>query len=126
MISHGVEGYPEEVCGVLFNPLERPGQITEVHPVKNVTTEDTARRYLIDPEEFMMAQKHADKEGLDICGIYHTHPDHPPLPSETDLKTAWEGYLYLILSVRNGEFEQAKAWEYSSTEDQFHEVEFQG
>ncbi len=124
MVAHGTDGYPDEICGVLLFPEGLPGRITEVYPVENVTNEDAANRYLVSPEELLKVQKQAENEGLDICGFYHTHPDSPPLPSETDRKTAWEGYLYLILSVEKGKFEEARAWEYSADDEQFLEIDF--
>ena len=36
------------------------------------------------PAEFAQAQLSADKRNLDVVGIFHTHPDHPPVPSSTD------------------------------------------
>jgi proteasome lid subunit RPN8/RPN11 len=34
-----------------------------------------------------------------VIGVWHTHPDHPARPSETDRAAAWAGWSYLILSV---------------------------
>jgi proteasome lid subunit RPN8/RPN11 len=59
---------------------------------------------------------------LDICGFYHSHPDHPCVPSEHDRKLAWEGYLYLIVSVKGGLFDEAGAWTYDQNQKQFNEV----
>ncbi len=43
-------------------------------------------------------------------GIYHSHPDHPPLHSPFDRERAWVDYVYIILSIRNGRFHEARAW----------------
>jgi proteasome lid subunit RPN8/RPN11 len=44
------------------------------------------------------------RRGLDIIGIYHSHPIHPPVASPRDLAWAtWPGYSYLITEVRDGQ-----------------------
>jgi proteasome lid subunit RPN8/RPN11 len=68
--------------------------------------------------------KWADEQGLDICGFYHSHPDHPSSPSEYDRKLAWEAYLYLIISIRSAIFHDARAWIYDSDEACFTEAQF--
>ena len=40
--------------------------------------------------------------GLDIIGIYHSHPDWPAIPSQTDMNSAWEYVYYLITSIHEG------------------------
>ena len=49
-------------------------------------------------------------DGLEIVGIWHTHPDHPARPSETDSSAAWQGYTYLILSVGRQGVADVTAW----------------
>ena len=122
ILSHAVGDYPEEACGILLSPLERPHHITEAHPTRNATSEDLATRYLVDPLEFLDIQKWAEQRELDICGFYHSHPDHPSVPSEYDRKSAWEGYLYLILSIKDGVFEKSSAWRLDPEEKLFKEV----
>jgi proteasome lid subunit RPN8/RPN11 len=96
-----------------------------VYPTKNVTSEDPARRYLVDPHDFVEADKWAEQKQLDICGFYHSHPDHPSAPSEYDRKLAWEGYFYLIVSIKNKTFNDARAWIYESDGEHFREVMFE-
>ena len=124
VVRHGIEIYPKEACGILLSHSERARHIKEVYPTKNVHSEDQAKRYLVDPLEFIDVDKWAEEEGLDICGFYHSHPDHPSAPSEYDEKMAWEGYLYLILSIRKGKFREARAWLYDAEAGHFEEVMF--
>ena len=53
---------------------------------------------------------HDKTDGLEILGVWHTHPDHPARPSPTDLAAAWKGYTYLILSVRRKGVVDVRAW----------------
>jgi proteasome lid subunit RPN8/RPN11 len=122
ILCHTVDNYPHEACGILLGPCEKQQYISAAHPAKNTTLEDPSRRYLIDPLEFIEVDRWADQRGFDICGFYHSHPDHPCVPSEHDRKLAWEGYLYLIVSVKGGLFDEAGAWTYDQNQKQFNEV----
>jgi proteasome lid subunit RPN8/RPN11 len=95
---HAQETYPDECCGFLLGNFDDGGL---VHQVKRATNQNTDRtdRFIISPEEFAQTQFVADDAGLDIIGIYHSHPDWPPIPSQTDLESAWEDVYYLITSV---------------------------
>jgi proteasome lid subunit RPN8/RPN11 len=124
ILRHTLEMYPKEACGILLCHSENPKHIKEVYPTKNVSLEDQTSRYLVDPLEFLEVDKWADERGLDICGFYHSHPDHPSGPSEYDRKMAWEGYLYIILSIKGGRFHDARAWIYDSDNACFNEALF--
>lgn len=100
--AHGVEGYPHEICGIMLGPRgERTA--TEVRRARNIIVERARDRYEIDPRDHIRIQREADAEGLDIVGYYHSHPDHPAQASRFDTERAWAGYVYLIVSVVNGE-----------------------
>ena len=59
----------------------------------------------------MEAQRAAEKENLDVVGLYHTHPDHPPRPSPTDeSQPMLSGWINVIVAVHGGKFKEAKAW----------------
>lgn len=67
-------------------------------------------RYWIDPADLLRIQKQARHQGLEIIGIYHSHPDHPAVPSECDRRLAWPVYSYLIASVRGGQVVDLQSW----------------
>ena len=58
----------------------------------------------------MLAMKRARAEGLDLVGVYHTHPNHPAVPSEYDRSVAQPEWSYVILSVRPGEVAEVRSW----------------
>ena len=122
ILDHSLDAYPQEACGILLCPGNRPGNITDVYAARNVTSEDPATTYVMEPLELLHVQKWAGQRQLEICGFYHSHPDHPAVPSESDRQYAWEGYLYLILSLRNGIFAQAGAWRWDPEEEFFQEL----
>ena len=121
---HTAENYPHEACGILFCHSENPRHICAVREANNITTDNPAKRYLIDPLDFLAADQWAEKKDLDIHGFYHSHPDHPAIPSEHDRKLAWGGYLYLIVSIIKTGSKEMRAWIYEPEDKQFNEVTF--
>ena len=109
------ESYPYEGCGLLIGLVENDNN--SVHaaiPVPNVwpVEEERRIRFRIDELDLLNAELHAASRGLDVIGIFHSHPDHPPIASERDLAWAtWPGYSYLITEVRQGRSGQQRAWQ---------------
>jgi proteasome lid subunit RPN8/RPN11 len=68
------------------------------------------RNFAIAPEDFLRVQREASDRHLAIVGIYHSHPDHPAIPSEFDQTIAWPDYDYLILSVQQGQTVAVENW----------------
>ncbi|NJL49456.1 MAG: M67 family metallopeptidase [Leptolyngbyaceae cyanobacterium SM2_5_2] len=67
-------------------------------------------RYWIDPATLLEVQRSARQQDLDIIGIYHSHPDHPAVPSECDRRLAWPVYSYLIIAVSHGQVIDLNSW----------------
>ena len=107
--AHGAEGYPHEICGILVGP-RGSRNATEAKPARNIIVERARDRYEIDPRDHIRIQRDADADGQDIVGYYHSHPDHPAQASRFDTERAWSGYVYLIVSVANGEAVDANAF----------------
>ena len=107
--AHGADGYPNEICGFMLGP-KGDGEVTEVRPARNIIVERSRDRYEIDPRDHIRTQREADAAGLDIVGYYHSHPDHPAQPSRFDTERAWAGYVYLIVSVQEGQPVDANAF----------------
>jgi|DewCreStandDraft_4_1066084.scaffolds.fasta_scaffold104009_2 proteasome lid subunit RPN8/RPN11 len=96
--AHAGESYPYECCGFLLGSFTEAGLVQQVRPATNQNSERTDR-FIISGEEYAQVQFAADEAGLEIIGIYHSHPDWPPIPSQTDMEHAWEEVYYLITSV---------------------------
>jgi proteasome lid subunit RPN8/RPN11 len=101
---HGEETYPHECCGILLGKVENDARTVEaVVRAGNTRTDSPHNRYHIDPRELVAAQRKAREQGWDIVGFYHSHPDHPPQWSATDLAEAhWLGCSHVIISVEKG------------------------
>ena len=107
--AHGAEGYPEEICGIMVGP-RGSRTATEARRARNIVVERARDRYEIDPRDHIRIQREADADGKDIVGYYHSHPDHPAQASRFDTERAWSGYVYVIVSVTNGEPVDANAF----------------
>jgi proteasome lid subunit RPN8/RPN11 len=112
--AHAKEIYPVECCGFLLGGFDNGGLVSQVRRAINQNSERTDR-FIISAEEFAEVQFAADEAGLDIIGIYHSHPDWPPIPSQTDMDSAWEDIYYLIASVHEGRPFNTNVWRLADT-----------
>jgi proteasome lid subunit RPN8/RPN11 len=102
ILAHGARDYPHEACGLLLAPRGEPARLVEAAPVANLNTERARDRYDMDKVGWKRVADSARVRGLEVAGVYHSHPDHPARPSETDRMNAWAGWIYLILRVAQG------------------------
>ncbi len=123
---HGESDYPYECCGLLVGHFAGDGRkiVSETFPISNAREEAAKRnRFLIRPEELMRGERHARERKLDVVGFYHSHPDHPAVPSGFDLEHAWPTYSYIIVSVREGRAGDLRSWEMEADRSRFNEEE---
>jgi proteasome lid subunit RPN8/RPN11 len=79
-------------------------------PVGSSLTKTCHDCYWIAPEILLANQRYARDRGLAIIGVYHSHPDHPAIPSKFDQDLAWPQYSYMIVSVQNGVSQNLSSW----------------
>jgi proteasome lid subunit RPN8/RPN11 len=123
--DHGEQAYAHECCGLLVGTQVFANgtwhkTLQTLQPTDNAWDEQserpqaehlsTARRYSIAPEDLLRTQKVARTLGCDIIGVYHSHPDHPAVPSECDRQWAWPQYSYIIVSVQQGIACDLRSW----------------
>jgi len=138
--THAEQVYPEECCGLmvgettsstseplrkqvvrvesLMNQWQKGLTVTEMAAPVSDATLTKRRRYSIDPKDMLRIQRATREEGLQIIGIYHSHPDHVAVPSECDRALAWPEYAYTIVSVCEGKAVDVRNWALDS-EHQF-------
>jgi len=105
------ESIDEECCGFLFG-YERFGDriVTETMVAQNVAKNRRDRLFEISPKEYLDAERYADANNLKVLGFYHSHLDHPAIPSESDRIAAYPELSYLIVSVINRKFKDIRSW----------------
>jgi len=123
--------YPMESCGLLVGRDNGAGAlvVTRVVESRNLAETSGQDRFEVDPKIRFDIMRELDanaKKGISehrIIGHYHSHPDHPAQPSQTDLSMAYEPDLvWLITSVVGGQAVQTTAHVVDSEGRQFREI----
>lgn len=113
--AHGAASYPYEGCGLLLGQVaDGDNVVTVIRPLPNVWPVEAEKpiRFSIDPQAWQQVEIEAMMNGLDVIGIFHSHPDDVPVASPRDLAWAsWPGYSYLITQVLKGEPTFSRSWQ---------------
>jgi proteasome lid subunit RPN8/RPN11 len=127
---HAETDYPRECCGLLIGRIEDGGRtrvVIETYPVANnwEESETMHRRMMITPQDYMRAERRFIKEGLGVVGNYHSHPEHPAVPSGFDLENLapWPTMSYLVVSVMARRAVEVRSWELEADRSRFNEEE---
>jgi len=114
MHSHASLAYPEECCGLLLGVFEGDTvsrRVQESKRMENVfLKEERYHRYSIDPKEFLMVESAGEARGLEVIGIYHSHPNAPAKPSQFDTARAWPNLSYVVMEVRDSKPVETRSW----------------
>jgi proteasome lid subunit RPN8/RPN11 len=65
----------------------------------------------VDPIAYLQAERRATREGVLLLGIFHSHPDHPAIPSEHDLAAAHPFFSYTIVSLMEGVVSNTRSYQ---------------
>ena len=127
--AHGAASYPYEGCGLLLGTSEGGRNVVRLaRPLPNVwpVASEKPERFRIDPADWLAVELEAAAEGLDVVGIFHSHPDHPPIASPRDVAwAAFVGYSYLITQVVGGVPGQSRSWQLTAGRTGFVEEEIE-
>jgi proteasome lid subunit RPN8/RPN11 len=127
---HAEREYPRECCGLLVGRVEDGGRrrvVVEARAVENAWAEggEQTHRMRITPLDYARAEREAAARDLGVVGNYHSHPDHPAVPSEFDLKhlAPWPGMSCVVVSVGEGGARDLRSWELAADGSRFDEEE---
>jgi proteasome lid subunit RPN8/RPN11 len=117
----GERHYPEEGAGLILGTADGQARRATglIHRANTFAPESRRRRYAIGPKEMLEAEDQAESLGVDIVGVFHSHPDHPARPSEFDLAWAMPWYSYIITSVSGGKAVESRSWRLSDDRSTF-------
>jgi proteasome lid subunit RPN8/RPN11 len=105
----GEFAYPVECCGVLAGRVGENKEVLRLVPMPNRRTDDP-HRYLIAPDDLRRITAELRETALEVLGYYHSHPDHPAVPSAFDTEHAWPWYSYIIVGVNRGRAARLTSW----------------
>jgi len=113
--AHGVASYPFEGCGLLLGHVEEGvNVVTAVRPLPNVWPDEEEKRirFRIAEDDWRDVEMEALLAELDVVGVFHSHPDNPPIASPRDLAwAAWPGYSYLITEIDKRQPASSLSWQ---------------
>ena len=113
--AHGIVSYPNEGCGLLLGHSDNGNNVVKsILPVPNRWENEAEKpiRFRIAPADMLAAEMEAIAQDLDIIGVFHSHPDNPPIASPRDLKwAAWAGFSYLITEIRSAKSAGSRSWQ---------------
>ena len=105
MVAHVDSLAPLEACGLLA------GKDSRVESVIGVTNQaQSPVRFVMDPIEQLHAFEWIDSQGLDLLGIYHSHPAGPETVSPTDIADSAYAVVQVILSRVEGSWRARGFW----------------
>jgi proteasome lid subunit RPN8/RPN11 len=111
MVSHAESLYPSECCGAMLGRVDGETKfVSEALPLENAFGGKQDDHYEIRPEDLLAADKAARAQGLDLIGIFHSHPDCDAYFSETDLKNSCPWYSFVVLSIQGSKFHHANSF----------------
>ena len=112
MHRHALEGYPYEACGLLVGEPSS-SKVVRFVPCTNVA--ESARVYTIDPKEHLRAELAAERDGLEVIGVMHSHTHSEAYPSPTDVAQAVDpGWHYVIVTLKR-EIPEARSFHIDGT-----------
>ena len=119
--------YPEESVGLILG--EQAGDVRraiKLLPLANRSAAEARQRsYRIDPEAMLAAELEAQRLGLDLLGVFHSHPDHHAEPSQHDLQQAFPWFSYVITSVLEGKAQETRSWRLQQDRSRWSEERFE-
>lgn len=96
MIGQAEAEVPLEACGLLAG---KDGNVCAVIPITNQA--QSATRYFMEAGEQLRAFFWIEAHGLDLIGIYHSHPNGPEIVSATDIRESAYKVVQVVLSRQN-------------------------
>jgi proteasome lid subunit RPN8/RPN11 len=111
MVRHAENTYPDECCGAMLGrTTDGKKSVISAVALQNAFTGFQGERYELKPEDLLAADQAAREQGLDLIGIFHSHPDCDAYFSTTDLRNSCPWYSFVVLSIKGGKFDHANSF----------------
>ncbi len=111
MVSHARSTYPNECCGAMLGSIDGGDKVVRMAvALENAFEGAQAARYELRQQDLLEADAEARRQGMDLIGIFHSHPDCDAYFSKTDLENSCPWYSFVVLSISKGEFDHANSF----------------
>ena len=111
MVSHARSTYPNECCGAMIGSIDGDNKLVrEAVALENAFNGAQGERYELRSQDLLAADAAARTRGMDLIGIFHSHPDCDAYFSKTDLENSCPWYSFVVLSIKNGDFDHANSF----------------
>ncbi|HUS06870.1 MAG TPA: M67 family metallopeptidase [Bryobacteraceae bacterium] len=112
MVAHARDTYPNECCGAMIGSTDGGGQklVKTAVVLENAFRGEQGARYELRSEDLLKAEAEARRLGMELIGIFHSHPDCDAYFSKTDLENSCPWYSFVVLSIQKGEFHHANSF----------------
>jgi proteasome lid subunit RPN8/RPN11 len=107
MVSHVESTFPKEGCGLMIGS---DGLVQEAVPLPNSYTGPQEDFFVIDPKDLHRVDRESREKGLDVLGVFHSHPDCDAYFSKRDLEHSCPWFSYVVLSIKKGRFDHANSY----------------
>jgi proteasome lid subunit RPN8/RPN11 len=98
IVAHAVDDKPNECCGLLIGTNE---MVHDVVRARNAQRSPT--KFEVAPADHFAAIRRARAGGFEVVGAYHSHPNGPSGPSETDRARLNDPTMvHVIVSLAHG------------------------
>jgi len=109
--KHALKVFPLECCGLLIGKM-RKGifEVKEVVQAKNVQKSEVS--FEADAELVYRAVDAAEAKGLELIGIYHSHPNMRAYVSAVDVEMMklWPNVAWLVLGISEKQIMEKKVF----------------
>lgn len=98
IVAHSVEELPNECCGLLIGSADMVEDAVRARNIKRSRT-----KFQVEPADHFAAIRKARAAGLAVIGAYHSHPNGPSGPSDTDRARLTDPSMFhIIVSLAHG------------------------
>ena len=107
VIAHARFTHPEESCGLLA--VDATGAVRMAYCLTN--RERSRYRFTVDPGEHYRAWRHAERNGWEIGGVFHSHGFSPAYPSATDVAGALDPtWLHVVVGLADPDAPEVRSF----------------
>jgi len=111
MVDHARATYPNECCGAMLGTAQGDSKtVVAAVPLENAFHGEQGARYELRQEDLLWSDAEARRKGMDLLGIFHSHPDCDAYFSKTDLENSCPWYSFVVISVKQGRFDHANSF----------------